>query len=353
MMLIGTLALTGVGIPHLAGFAGFHSKDAIIEAAFAAHTPHNYAFWLLVAAAFMTSFYSWRLMFMTFHQTPRWVSDPPGLTPGTCRGSSRTCDDASHGVRPGGSDTARPRPRAHAAREPAGDAGAARWCWRSARWWPASCSRSTSSATTTRSSGARRCSRGRHNHILHDMHEVPDLGRLVGDHRHAGGLRARRAVLHHRAGAAGRDGARLQAALPVLPQQVVLRRALRLRSSSAGQAASAGRSGRAATAPPSTASSTAPRPACRSVTGRVVRLQTGYVYHYAFAMLIGVARSSPGSCSPAGLRNEHRHGSDPVDRHVPAAGRRAAHRLPATARRRATRAGSRCGRRSSPSPPRC
>jgi NADH-quinone oxidoreductase subunit L len=67
MMLIGTLALTGVGIPHLGGFAGFHSKDAIIEASFAAHTPNNYAFWLLVIAAFMTAFYSWRLIFMTFH----------------------------------------------------------------------------------------------------------------------------------------------------------------------------------------------------------------------------------------------------------------------------------------------
>jgi NADH-quinone oxidoreductase subunit L len=54
MMLIGTLALTGVGIPHFYGFAGFHSKDAIIEAAYAAHTPNNYAFWLLVLAAFMT-----------------------------------------------------------------------------------------------------------------------------------------------------------------------------------------------------------------------------------------------------------------------------------------------------------
>jgi NADH-quinone oxidoreductase subunit L len=71
MMLIGTLALTGVGIPHLGGFAGFHSKDAIIEAAYAAHTPSNYAFWVLVIAAFMTSFYSWRLMFMTFHGTTR------------------------------------------------------------------------------------------------------------------------------------------------------------------------------------------------------------------------------------------------------------------------------------------
>jgi len=71
VMLIGTLSLTGVGIPHLLGFAGFHSKDAIIEAAYAAHTPSNYAFWLLVTAAFMTAFYSWRLMFMTFHQPTR------------------------------------------------------------------------------------------------------------------------------------------------------------------------------------------------------------------------------------------------------------------------------------------
>jgi NADH-quinone oxidoreductase subunit L len=67
LMLAGTLALTGVGIPHLGGFAGFHSKDAIVEAAYAAHTPSNYAFWLLVTAALMTSFYSWRLVFMTFH----------------------------------------------------------------------------------------------------------------------------------------------------------------------------------------------------------------------------------------------------------------------------------------------
>jgi len=71
MMLIGTLALTGVGIPHLGGFAGFHSKDAIVEAAYAAHTPNDYAFWALVIAAFMTSFYSWRLMFLTFHGKTR------------------------------------------------------------------------------------------------------------------------------------------------------------------------------------------------------------------------------------------------------------------------------------------
>ncbi len=63
-MLIGTFAITGVGIPltHI-GFAGFLSKDAVIESAFVGS---QYAFWLLVVAAGMTSFYSWRLMFMTF-----------------------------------------------------------------------------------------------------------------------------------------------------------------------------------------------------------------------------------------------------------------------------------------------
>ncbi|MCA0207397.1 NADH-quinone oxidoreductase subunit L [Pararhodobacter sp.] len=69
-MLIGTLAITGVGIPltHI-GFAGFISKDAIIESAFGGEM--IYAFWVLVIAAAMTSFYSWRLMFLTFFGTPR------------------------------------------------------------------------------------------------------------------------------------------------------------------------------------------------------------------------------------------------------------------------------------------
>jgi len=66
MMVIGTLAITGVGIPftHI-GFAGFLSKDAIIESAFAGGS--MYAFTLLVVAACFTSFYSWRLIFMTFY----------------------------------------------------------------------------------------------------------------------------------------------------------------------------------------------------------------------------------------------------------------------------------------------
>jgi len=70
-MVIGTLSITGVGIPHLTGFSGFYSKDAIIEAAYAANTPNNYAFWLLVIGALMTAFYSWRLIFMTFYGDTR------------------------------------------------------------------------------------------------------------------------------------------------------------------------------------------------------------------------------------------------------------------------------------------
>src|SRR5918995_439060 len=58
MMVIGTLALTGFPLT-----AGYFSKDAIIEAAFASHSPMAiYAFTLTVAAAGLTSFYSWRLL---------------------------------------------------------------------------------------------------------------------------------------------------------------------------------------------------------------------------------------------------------------------------------------------------
>ena len=73
MMIVGTIALTGVGIPlTVIGTAGFFSKDAIIEGAFAAHSPVAFgAFWALVIAAVFTSFYSWRLIFMTFHGEPR------------------------------------------------------------------------------------------------------------------------------------------------------------------------------------------------------------------------------------------------------------------------------------------
>lgn len=75
-MLAGTLAITGLGVYHLGvGFAGFWSKDAVLEVAFARGTPISVmSFWLGVTAALLTSFYSWRLMFLTFWGKPRWIA---------------------------------------------------------------------------------------------------------------------------------------------------------------------------------------------------------------------------------------------------------------------------------------
>ncbi len=72
MMTIGTLALIGFGIPGLGGLAGFYSKDAIIEAAYSSQSiGAQFAFWCGVSAALLTSFYSWRLAFMTFEGSYR------------------------------------------------------------------------------------------------------------------------------------------------------------------------------------------------------------------------------------------------------------------------------------------
>jgi NADH-quinone oxidoreductase subunit L len=67
MMWIGSLALAGVPF-----FAGYYSKDLILESAWASHSWFGqFAYWMGIAAAAMTAFYSWRLIIMTFHGKPR------------------------------------------------------------------------------------------------------------------------------------------------------------------------------------------------------------------------------------------------------------------------------------------
>jgi NADH-quinone oxidoreductase subunit L len=74
-MILGTLAITGVGIYGVFGFAGFYSKDAILESAFAAGTVSGtMAFWVGAFTALLTSFYSWRLIFLTFFGDARWAA---------------------------------------------------------------------------------------------------------------------------------------------------------------------------------------------------------------------------------------------------------------------------------------
>ncbi|WP_029584478.1 NADH-quinone oxidoreductase subunit L [Bradyrhizobium sp. URHD0069] len=88
VMVIGTLSLTGFPLT-----AGYFSKDAIIESAFVSHNPLAfYGFLLTVIAAGLTSFYSWRLIFKTFHgephdqehyeaahESPLWMLIPIGI----------------------------------------------------------------------------------------------------------------------------------------------------------------------------------------------------------------------------------------------------------------------------------
>jgi NADH-quinone oxidoreductase subunit L len=87
MMTIGTLALTGFPFT-----AGYFSKDAIIEAAFASdRTGAFYGFLLTTVAAGLTSFYSWRLVFLTFFGAPRWAAAVHGADDHAAH------DDGAHG----------------------------------------------------------------------------------------------------------------------------------------------------------------------------------------------------------------------------------------------------------------
>ncbi|RFB81499.1 NADH-quinone oxidoreductase subunit L [Methylovirgula sp. 4M-Z18] len=98
MMTAGTLALTGFGIPFTSiGFAGFISKDAIIEGAYASHNAGAvYAFLLVVIAAGFTSFYSWRLVFMTFFGPETWAAHGHDAHDAHAHADDHAHDDDAH-----------------------------------------------------------------------------------------------------------------------------------------------------------------------------------------------------------------------------------------------------------------
>ena len=108
-MLLGTLAITGVGIIQIGswagfGFAGFYSKDAIIESAFASGTSlGGFAFVVGIVAACLTSFYSWRLLFLTFFGKPRWAASEHiqhALHDAHGHHDDPAAEDAGHDTRP-------------------------------------------------------------------------------------------------------------------------------------------------------------------------------------------------------------------------------------------------------------
>ncbi|PZR72770.1 MAG: NADH-quinone oxidoreductase subunit L, partial [Stutzerimonas stutzeri] len=286
-MTIGTLALTGFPF-----FAGYFSKDAIIESAYAS-VPHggfasSYAFVLLVVAALMTSFYSWRLYFMTFEGAPRWGGHGHEAHGHDDHAHGHKADDHAHAAH-GHDDHGHGHGHDHTPHESplvmliplavlSLGAVAAGFAFKEAfighdyeHFWK--------TALFT----------GKDNHILHAMHEVPKwvvwspfVAMLIGFL-----LALYMYVL--RPDVPGK----LAAANPVLYKFLLnkwyfdeiydflfVKPAMWLgrflwKKGDGAVIDGLGPDGVSARVV--------------DVTNRVVRLQTGYVYHYAFAMLIGVA----------------------------------------------------------------
>ncbi len=274
MMTIGTFALTGFPLT-----AGFFSKDAIIEAAFVSQRPGAlYAFFMVAIAAGLTSFYSWRLVFMTFFGPERWAENGDAHAPPddhvAHEAASDNADDHGHTLQPHESPAVMLIPLYVLA------AGAlfAGLIFRNAfigdgadAFWK--------KALYT----------GPDNHLLHDMHNVPEFVAHLATYMMLGGL-----IL----------AAWMYIFSPRVPQQLAARNAglykfllnkwyfdelydfifvrpafwvgrLFWREGDGRLIDGLGPDGVSARV--------------IDVAGRVVKLQTGYLYHYAFAMLLGVA----------------------------------------------------------------
>jgi len=281
MMTIGTLALTGFGIPHTSlGFAGFFSKDAIIEAAYTAGQHHPaalYGFVATVVAAGLTSFYSWRLVFMTFygHRAAASQGDHAQVAHAhDDHDHDHAHDDHGHGHAPHESPLVMLIPLALLATgavvagflfEPYFAGHAFEEFWKESLFI------------------------GGHNHLLHEMHDIPGWVGFAPSLMMVGGFLVSLYVYVLKPGTAPAIASKFPGLyrfllnkwyFDELYDKIFVKPAFAI-----GRLFWKGGDGRIidGIGPDGVAA--------RVVDGAriAVRLQSGYLYHYAFAMLIGVA----------------------------------------------------------------
>ena len=276
MMTIGTLALTGFPFT-----SGYFSKDAIIEAAYASHRSFAYyGFLTTVIAAALTSFYSWRLVFLTFFGEAKWAGDHAADDAHADAHGAHANDSHAdahghgHGLNPHESPLTMLVPLAVLAfgalfagaifRSDFIGEGVAAF-WKGALYF------------------------GANNHILEEMEEIPQLAALSPTVMMVLGFLVALYVYILAPGTAER----LAKAMPALYRfllnkwyfdelydRIFVRPTFWLGRLfwKGGDGAIIDRFG-----PDGVAAWVV------DVTGRVVKLQTGYIYNYAFAMLIGLA----------------------------------------------------------------
>jgi NADH-quinone oxidoreductase subunit L len=268
----GALALSAVGIPFTPiGFAGFVSKDPIIEAAFVSHRfGAMYAFWCADIAAGLTAFYTWRLMFMTFFgKRGDWSATLPSAHDGHDHGDHGQGD---HPVRESPLVMLVPLSVLALGATFAGSTfrylfigGGHEVFWRSSLFL------------------------GQENHILEEMEQAPALVSLSPSLFMLGGV----AIAYYMYMVDRTAPARLANAFPAVHRFLVhkwyfdeLYDFLFVRPAFAiGRAFWKGGDGAIIDGLGPDGVSARVLDVARSA----VRLQTGYVYHYAFAMLIGAA----------------------------------------------------------------
>ena len=261
LMWIGTLALSGIGVPFIWArrrlrrllLQGCDPRSGLRRPFDGRHSsPSGWA----SSRAFMTAFYSTRLMFMTFY--------------GKYRGDHHTWDHAHE------SPPVMLIPL-YVLAAGAVLSGVVAYGWFVGEGWEHFWGQSIAGQVDRARSSTH-------------MHEVPVWVKLLPLVAALGGIALSYYYYIVDPDAARPDRPRLQAAAHAVLQQVVLRRALRRGVRPAGAGDRPRASGRRATAPRSTGSvPTASPPAPQDLAGVLSRFQSGYLYHYAFVMLIGVA----------------------------------------------------------------